>query len=208
MHNPHHTQPVEHHGLVAPCRIVVLERVRIDVRRLGELGGLCDVGFEGRGNQPGDVRIPGDRGVLQDGLRFHREADRRRDGGIARVHCAGIESRDDVGVDLAVDHAHRGRLHDRPLIALAREHVEARLADEIVPLDQGAGILVQVVRARRDETVDAARDCRRTAGIRHQEHCRVSFDDRFVGDGIAQDRLLLLKASDELLPVLGLKSRV
>jgi hypothetical protein len=116
-----------------------------------------------------------------------------------------VQVREDLVVNLAVDHADRGFLHDRALVALAREDVEIRLAHQVMPFAEVAGVLVEVVVAGRDLAIDAAGDSGSAAGAGDEEHGSVALDHGLGRAAIAQQRLFLLERGDELLPVLGLE---
>jgi hypothetical protein len=126
----------------------------------------------------------------------------------ARIDRARGKLGDDVAVDLAVDDAHRGLLHDGALVTLRSEHVEPGLANEVVPFGQRRGRLGQIVGTRRDQAVDATSDRLRTAAAGDEEGSLVALDDRFGRHGLTEKRLTRLERGDELVAILDLESSV
>jgi hypothetical protein len=142
--------------------------------------------------------------VAEDRLRFDDEVQRGRDGragGLRRV----LQLRQDVGVDLAVHHLAGGGLHDPTAVALRGEDVERGAAHQVVPFDQGAGVLVEIVGASRDQAVDAAGVRRCAAAIGDEEDRLVALVFRLGQDGMTEVRHPLLEAHDRFLAVLDLK---
>ena len=196
--DPGDAGPLEHGLLLA------IETLHGHIVSGGEFFRLHQVGVERRGDQTEQIRA-GNGVVAQDDLGLHRQSEGSGGRDRAGVLGAGVQLGDDVLIDLAIQHGHRGFLHDPAAIALGCVQVETSATDQIVPLGQRRGRLGQVVSARRDQTVHATGGGLGGTGVSDQESNLIALDLALGGDGVAEQGFALLEARDEFIAVLRLE---
>jgi hypothetical protein len=200
--------PVDAGPAAEPLRRHV-ERLDLDVISLGVFGDLHQIRVEGVADHTEHVVlfVDVDGVVAEDGLGLDDEVE--RGGDCAAAGQRGIlELAQNVGVDLAVHHLARGFLHHSPAVTLRSEQVERGTAHQVVPLNQGAGVLVEIVGAGRDEAVDAAGVRGRAAGVGDKEDRLIALVLGLRQDGVTEVGYPLLEAHDRFLAVLDLKCSV